>query len=112
MKLITKALCLPDGSSTIPVLILAIKRSAQYRIQQSLLIQLLIFNIWLQRNSNWSEVGIIGCLGVTIIGGYPIEIDVLIGVFGTDMDVGFGFGGGPTTVNRMAVTALHRIVTH
>ena len=27
------------------------------------------------------------------------------------MTVKFGFGGGPTTVKRMAVTALHRIMT-
>ena len=28
------------------------------------------------------------------------------------MTVRFGFGVEPTTVNRMAVTALHRIMTH
>ena len=34
----------------------------------------------------------------------------LRGISGTAMNVQFGFGGGPTTVNRMAVTALHCIM--
>ena len=41
-----------------------------------------------------------------------MERDVWRGFSGTDIDVRFGFRGGSTTVNRMAVTALHPIMTH
>ena len=40
-----------------------------------------------------------------------MERDVLIGVSVTEMAVWFGLGGGPTTVNRISVTALHHIMT-
>ena len=40
-----------------------------------------------------------------------MEIDVYRGLSGTAMTVRFGLGGVPTTVNRMAVTALHHIMT-
>ena len=36
---------------------------------------------------NWREVVIIGQLGFISIGGYLMEIDVLIGVSGTAMNV-------------------------
>ena len=63
MKLITKELCLPVRASIIPVLLLAIQRSERYRMSQSLLLRLLLLAIRLQRNSNWTEGGIIGRLG-------------------------------------------------
>ena len=41
-----------------------------------------------------------------------MERDVQRGSSGTAMTLQFGFRGGPTTVNRMAVTYLYRIITH
>ena len=54
----------------------------------------------------------IGWIGVTAIGGYLMERYVWRGVSSTTTDVLFGLGGGPTTVNIMAVTDLYCIVTH
>ena len=107
-----KALCLPVGASTISVILLKIQRSAQYRRSQSLLILLLILDIRLRRKLKIREGGRIVRLGVPIIVGYLMEIYVLRGVSGTNMTVQFSFGGGPTDVNRMSVTALHCIMTH
>ena len=76
MILITKALCLPVGDSYIPVLLLIIKRPAQYWISLLLMLRLLILAIWLWRNLNWGEGGIIGWIGVTIIGVYLTERDI------------------------------------
>ena len=112
MTLITKALCLPVRASTIPVLLLAIHRSAWYRISRSLLIKLLLFDIRLRRKFNWREGVIIGCLGVTVIWGYLKERDIWRWVSSTAMTIWFGLVGGYTTVNIMAVTALHIIMTH
>ena len=112
MKLITKSLCIPVESSTIPFLILIIQRSAQYLISQSLLIRLLILAIWLRRKFNWRDAGIIGRLGFTGIGFYLMERYFWIGFSGTSMTVWFGFVGEPTTVNRMFMTYLHFIITH
>ena len=47
---------------------------------------------------------------VTAILVYLKEINVWRLVSGTAMDVWFSLVGGPTTVNRMAVTALHHIM--
>ena len=110
MTLITNELCIPVRASTIPVLLLATHRSAQYQISQSLLLQLLILAIRLQRKLKRREGGIIGHLVVTAIGGYLMETYVLRGVSVTAMAVPFGLVGGPTTVIRMAVTALHHII--
>ena len=41
-----------------------------------------------------------------------MERDVWIGVSGTVMNFRFGLGGGPTNVNRMAMTALRCIMNH
>ena len=112
MILITKALCPPAGASTIPFLLLAIQRSAQYQISWLLLLRLLILTIHIRRELNLREGGIIGRMGVTAIGGYLMERDFWRGVSGTAMTVRFSLGGVPTTVNRMDVTALHRIMTH
>ena len=73
MTLITKALCLPVVASTIPVLLLAIQRSARYWISRSLLLQLLLLTIRLRRKFNLRQGGIIGRLGFTSIKGYLIE---------------------------------------
>ena len=40
-----------------------------------------------------------------------MEIDVRRGVSGTAMTFRFGLGGGRTTVNKITVNALHRIMT-
>ena len=112
MTLMTKALYLPVGASTIPVLLLEIQRSAQYRISRLLLLRLLLLTIRLRRKFNWREGGVIYQLGVTAIGGYLMEIDVYRGLSGTAMTVRFGLGGVPTTVHRMAVTSLHCIMNH
>ena len=45
ITLITKALCIPIGDSTIPVLLLEIQRSAQYQISQAILLRLLLLTI-------------------------------------------------------------------
>ena len=73
MKLIMKALCLPVETSTIPVILLAIQRSAIYRTSLSLLLQPLLLAIGLQMKFNWREGDIIGRKGVTSIGGYLME---------------------------------------
>ena len=112
MTLITKALCIPAGAPTVSVLLLAIQRSERYQISRSLLLRLLIFTIYIQRNFNCREGGVIGQLGANSIVDYLMEGYFWIGVSGTAMTVLFGLGWGLTTVNRMAVTALHRIVTH
>ena len=112
MTLITKALRLLVGVSTIPVILLAIQRSARYRISWSLLLQLLLLTIQFQMNFNWRYGGIIGRIEVTNIGGYLIEINFCRGVSVTAMTVRFGLWGRPNTVNRMTVTALHHITNH
>ena len=106
MKLIIKALCLPVVSSTIPVLILAIQRSSLYHISLLLLLILLILAIWILWKLKSKEGGIIGSLGVTTIGCYITEIDVWRWVSITAMTVLFGVRWGPTTVNRITVTAF------
>ena len=63
----------------------------------------------LRRKFKIREGGIKGRLGVTEIVGYLMEKYDRRGFSGTAMDVLFGLGGGTTTVNRMDVTALHRI---
>ena len=112
MTFIMKALCIPFGASTIPFLLFAIQISAQYQISQSLLLRLLLTDIWLQRKLNWGEGGIIGLLGVRFIGVYIMERYVWRGVSGTSMDVRFSLVGGPTTVNIISVTDLYCIMTH
>ena len=72
MTFIMKELCITLGDSDIPVLLLAIQRSEWYRISWSLLLLLLILAIRLWRKLIWRERGIIGWLGVTYIGGYPM----------------------------------------
>ena len=111
ITLIMKVLCIPVRDSTIPVLLLVIQRSAQYWISQSLLLWLLLLAIRIQRKFNCTKGGIIGRIVVTSIGGYLMEIEFWILVSGNSMSVWFGLGGGPTTVNIISVTALHRIVT-
>ena len=109
---IMKALCIPVGASTIPVILLEIQRSAQYRISRSLLIRLMILTIRLQSKLNYREGVIIGCKGVTNIVFYLMGRDVWRWFSGTSMNVRLGFGGGHTTVNRMSVIALNWVMTH
>ena len=52
------------------------------------------------------EGGVIGRLGSTEIVVHLMETDFLIVVYVTTMSIRFGFGGGPTTINRISVTAL------
>ena len=111
MTLITKKLCIPVGDSTIIVILLVVHISARYRIPRLLLLRLMLLDIQLRRKFNWRDGGIIGRLGVTAIGGYLIEIDVLIGVSGTAISIRFGLEGGLTDVNIIYVTALHHITT-
>ena len=51
-------------------------------------------------------------IGVTAIGGCLMERNFRRGVSGTAMTVQLIFGGGPTTVNIMAVNDLHHITNH
>ena len=111
MILIMKALFLPFVASTIPVLLFVINRSSWYKISQLLLLRLMLLAIRLWRKLNWREGCIIHWLGVTNIGGPQMERGVSRGFSGTAMTVWFGFGGGTTTVNRIAVTASHHIMT-
>ena len=110
MALMTKSLCISIWDSAIPVLLLEIQRSARYRISRSLLLPILLLAIQLRRKFNWRELCIIGWIGVTAIVCYLMERYVWRWVSGTAMFVGFGFGGGPTTVNTISMTALHRIM--
>ena len=59
MAFITKELCIHVEDSNIPVLLLAITRSARYWISQYLL------SIQLLKQLNWREGGVIGKTGVT-----------------------------------------------
>ena len=92
MKLISKALCLPVGASTIPVLLLVIQKSARYRILQSLLLLILLLAIQIRRKLKRREGGIMWRMGVTEIWGHLMERYIWIGVSGTAMAVRFGLG--------------------
>ena len=109
-KLTTKELCIPVVASTIPVPLLTIQISARYQRPQLLPLLLLILAIPMERNLKRRDGGIIGRLGVTEILCFLMERDVWIVFYGTAMTIQFGLGVLPTTVNIMAMTALHRIM--